>query len=55
MKEGTERFNERVQIALSSNLLEKVDDWRRRQPKIPTRSEALRRLVEVALAELDKT
>jgi len=30
-------------------LLKRVDDWRRRQPKIPARSEALRELVRRAL------
>lgn len=38
-------------MRVSSAFLEKIDDWRRRQPDIPPRAEAIRRLVEVALAE----
>ena len=30
-------------------FLSAVDDWRRRQPAIPSRSEAVRRLVEIGL------
>jgi hypothetical protein len=37
-------------IRLSSELRESVDTWAARQPDKPGRSEAIRRLVEVALA-----
>lgn len=29
--------------------MEKVEDWRRKQPKIPNTSEAIRQLVEMAI------
>jgi hypothetical protein len=32
------------------SFLISVDEWRRKQPDLPTRSEAIRRLVEKALA-----
>jgi metal-responsive CopG/Arc/MetJ family transcriptional regulator len=32
-----------------SQLVEQVDDWRRRQPEIPPRSEAVRELIRRAL------
>lgn len=37
------------QIRLSTAFWKKVDAWRRVQPDIPTRAEALRRLVEIGL------
>jgi metal-responsive CopG/Arc/MetJ family transcriptional regulator len=35
-------------------LRERVDDWRRRQPNIPARSEALRELLRRALQAEDR-
>lgn len=37
------------QIRLSTGFWRKVDEWRRVQPDIPTRAEAIRRLVEIGL------
>ena len=37
------------------SLLKRVDDWRRRQPNIPGRSEALRELVRRGLKAEQKT
>ena len=45
-EEKTERFEMRV----PRSFLISVDEWRRKQPDLPTRSEAIRRLVEKALA-----
>ena len=41
--ENTGRFELRV----SSEFLKIVDDWRRHEPDIPSRAEAIRRLVEI--------
>jgi hypothetical protein len=38
-----------VNARYDQSLLKRVDDWRRRQPTIPARSEALRELVRRAL------
>jgi hypothetical protein len=38
-----------VNARYDQSLLKRVDDWRRRQPNIPARSEALRELVRRAL------
>jgi metal-responsive CopG/Arc/MetJ family transcriptional regulator len=48
--EHGERFNMRA----SKDLFEKLDNWRRDQPDIPGRSEAIRRLVELGLAAAPK-
>lgn len=37
---------ERVQIVAPASWIELVDEWRRKQPKIPSRSEAIRIIVE---------
>jgi hypothetical protein len=42
------------QIRLSTAFWKKVDAWRRVQPDIPTRAEAIRRLVEVGLVAEQK-
>lgn len=41
---------ERVQIVTTAVWMERVEEWRRRQPKIPSKSEAIRILVDMALA-----
>lgn len=45
MQEKTERFEMRVE----ATFLAAIDDWRRKQPDLPSRAEAIRRLVEQAL------
>jgi metal-responsive CopG/Arc/MetJ family transcriptional regulator len=42
-----------VRLQLEGEMLERVEDWRRSQRKIPSRSEAVRQLVECALADAD--
>jgi hypothetical protein len=36
------------QLRIDSNFLKLLDDWRRQQDDLPSRSEAVRRLVEAA-------
>ena len=43
--EKTERFEMRVPAL----FLKTIDDWRRKQPELPSRAEAIRRLVELGL------
>ena len=43
--EKTERFEMRV----PESFLKAVDEWRRKHPDLPSRSEAIRRLVEIGL------
>lgn len=40
-----------VQLRLSDQQSRAIDDWRRKQSDIPTRSEAIRRLVEKGLTQ----
>jgi hypothetical protein len=37
------------QMRASEEWLKQIDDWRRKQPDLPSRAEAIRRLVEKAL------
>jgi metal-responsive CopG/Arc/MetJ family transcriptional regulator len=46
--------SEKFLLVTPASLLERVDEWRRRQPDIPTRSEAIRRLMAYALDADDK-
>jgi hypothetical protein len=39
-----------IQLRISDELEERLDAWRREQKDLPSRSEAIRRLVELALA-----
>jgi hypothetical protein len=45
-----ERQTQQFIMRASPEFLRAIDDWRRKQPEIPSRAEAIRRLVEVALA-----
>jgi hypothetical protein len=44
------RYGETIPMRLSFALKEEVDAWADKQPDGPSRSEALRRLVQLALA-----
>jgi metal-responsive CopG/Arc/MetJ family transcriptional regulator len=45
-----ERQSERFNMKTSPQFLARLDQWRRKQPDLPNRSEAIRRLVEIAMA-----
>jgi hypothetical protein len=42
------------QMRLSNEFLERLDEWRRRQPDLPSRAESIRRLTAAMLQLLDK-
>ena len=46
---------ERVQIVAPTSWVNRIEEWRRGQPRIPTRSEAIRMLVDEALASQGKS
>jgi len=46
--------SERFEMLVDPAFLRRIDDWRRKQPDLPSRAEAIRRLVEQALKR-DKT
>lgn len=45
---------EAVNVRMDRTVLEAIDEWRRRQTDLPTRPEAIRRLVEAGLAVTSK-
>jgi metal-responsive CopG/Arc/MetJ family transcriptional regulator len=45
----TDEQTERLQMRVSPEFIKSVDNWRRKQEDLPSRSEAIRRLVEQAL------
>jgi hypothetical protein len=42
------------QMRLSNEFLDRLDEWRRRQPDLPSRAESIRRLTTAMLQILDK-
>lgn len=51
MPDSEEQQSEKFQMRVSPEFLRRVDDWRRKQTDIPSRSEAVRQLVEKALEQ----
>jgi hypothetical protein len=47
----TEKRDRPFQMRVNDEWLKALDDWRRQQPDIPSRAEAVRRLVEKGLGE----
>lgn len=45
----TEKNDKQFQMRVSDEFLKLIDDWRRSQPDLPARAEAIRRLVELGL------
>jgi hypothetical protein len=43
--------SERFQMRVSPAFLQAVDAWRRQQPDLPPRAEAIRRLVEIGISK----
>jgi hypothetical protein len=44
-----EKNDERLEMRVSQKFLAAVDEWRRKQPDLPPRAEAIRRLVDDGL------
>lgn len=51
LEDGIE--TERIQIVAPKTWVDRIEEWRRQQPRIPSKSEAIRILVDRAL-EPDK-
>lgn len=45
---------ERFEMRLDPEMIERIDRWRREQPDLPGRAEAIRRLVDKALPDTAK-
>jgi metal-responsive CopG/Arc/MetJ family transcriptional regulator len=48
--ESNELKDQRVPIMMSARELKAIDDWRRNREELPSRSEAIRQLIELGLA-----
>jgi hypothetical protein len=46
----TVRKTERFEMRATTELLARIDEWRRQQPDLPNRSEAIRRLIDAGLS-----
>jgi metal-responsive CopG/Arc/MetJ family transcriptional regulator len=49
-KLSTTEPTEIMRVVVTTGWLHRLDEWRRREPDLPNRSEAIRRLVERAIA-----
>lgn len=47
--------NQQISVRIEDEVLKKLDNWRRNQEDVPTRPEAIRRLVEQALEKPSKS
>jgi hypothetical protein len=47
--------DKQFQMRASADFLVRIDEWRRTQPDIPSRAEAIRRLVDIALSSAPGT
>ena len=45
----SEKKDQRIPVMMSTEDVDAIDAWRRKQADLPTRSEAIRRLVELGL------
>ena len=41
--------DQRIPVMMSEDEVEKIDEWRRKHPDLPSRSEAIRQLVALGL------
>jgi len=46
-----EAKDQRLQLVLTRSLMRKINELRRSEPVLPNKSEAVRRLIEIALSE----
>ena len=44
-----DKKDQRIPVMMSADEVSAIDEWRRRHPDLPSRSEAIRRLVELGL------
>jgi metal-responsive CopG/Arc/MetJ family transcriptional regulator len=49
MPRKADKMNKQIMVRLTDELLAAIDDWRRTELDLPSRSEALRRLAIAAL------
>jgi hypothetical protein len=50
MSETAERHSIRVHLMMTASELRAIDEWRRQQPDLPARAEAIRRLIQLGFA-----
>ena len=53
VREPTSSADSQVQVRMPQDLRRAIEDFRRQEPDIPTRPEAIRRLLKLAVARQD--
>ncbi|MCO5129274.1 MAG: hypothetical protein M9932_01750 [Xanthobacteraceae bacterium] len=49
IKAASQKLDQRIPVMMSGEDVKAIDEWRRHQEDLPNRSEAVRRLVAMAL------
>jgi hypothetical protein len=49
MTETNEKHSVRVDLMMMASEVRAIEEWRRQQPDLPTRAEAIRRLIQLGL------
>lgn len=49
MSETNELHSTRVHLMMTASELHAIEEWRRKQPDLPARAEAIRRLIQLGL------
>jgi len=44
---------QRIPFATDERQMRAIDEWRRKEPDLPSRSEAIRRLIDIALQQTE--
>jgi hypothetical protein len=52
-RNGGAPLPDRISLPMNEEQVKRLDEWRRRQEDLPTRSEAIRRLLDIALDQAE--
>jgi hypothetical protein len=47
---GDDKKDQRIPVMMSADEVAVIDEWRRKHPDLPSRSEAIRQLVDLGIA-----
>jgi hypothetical protein len=48
-----ELLDQRLQLVISKGQVRAIDEWRRKQPDLPSRSAAIRQLIDAGLRKIE--
>jgi hypothetical protein len=51
----TKPLDQRAVVPMDQDMMRGIDEWRRQQPDLPNRAEAIRRMIDASLATIVQT